>query len=219
MTIKTCSVHTHARKNPGVSRWALVISIASTLAACGSGGSSDGRAPSAQGSQPGSSGQQTHSETAPSGEYLTNENSLIHVSNAWLSETGENKRVATSANAPLDIYPNDKGFQFHWEIDTSAVLFSDNFLYFVRDGQEVSLFSYYVNPIHSTLNSSATCTYNNNNRLTCIRPGSAYAWEAKTVTDMSAYFPQLPATYELRMAVCSLLNGCDHVRLGYVRFN
>lgn len=126
--------------------------------------------------------------------------------------------MGTTANNPLDVYPNEP-FEFRWQLDSLSVVNANNFFVINVDDGQIPLFGVIMNPVSEILTNKATCEYNNDHRLICdLVPIQQHTGEQVT-TSLSATFISLPKTFEVVSSICSFTSGCDKIRLGYIRFN
>jgi hypothetical protein len=126
--------------------------------------------------------------------------------------------MGTTANNPLDVYPNEP-FEFRWQLDSLSVVNANNFFVINVDDGQIPLFGVIMNPVSEILTNKATCEYNNDHVLICdLVPIQQHTGEQVT-TSLSATFISLPKTFEVVSSICSFTSGCDKIRLGYIRFN
>ncbi|MFD2231341.1 hypothetical protein [Alkalimarinus sediminis] len=201
-------------------QYAYIIPLTLSLTACG-GGSSE---PSSSGDEINTTDTTTQQvdETNNVSKllYIEDNNPNIHINSIGITDNLETKSLeGSSSENPLDVYPGDNGFTFEWSITSNVALFSDNFFFLTESSSNASIFALNANPIAETLEASATCTYSNAHLMTCHKPATVATYAATSTTDLTALFSTLPVTLEIKSEVCSLLQGCDLVSIGYLRFN
>ena len=190
----------------------LITSL--SLAGCGGGGGSSSEAANSE--DGGDNGTINKSNV----EYIEDGNQYITIKSFNILDMATNKGLFDSTvGQPLHLYPGEDGFEIQWAIEANAVLFSDKFVYLVKDGIETPIFSLTSNPVAEALDSTAFCNYDNANQLTCIKPSTPITIESEKSTEMTAAFGALPATFEVRTEICLLIQGCDIASIGYVQFN
>ncbi len=200
----------------------IPITLTLSLAACGGGSSSS--SPSGDDTkateQANTTQQAEETNNVYKLLYIEDNNPNIHINSIGITDNFETKILeGTSSESPLDVYPGEDGFTLGWSISANVALFSDNFFFLSEGSSNTSIFALNANPIAETLESSATCKYSTEHIITCHKPATLPTYAATSTTDLTALFSTLPITLEIKSEVCSLLQGCDLVSIGYIRFN